>query len=176
MVIDELAEINRIVLAKKKFYAVVGEGTISGVPVLLSKPQTYMNLSGTSVRELACFLKLDPTDLIVVHDDLDLDPEIVRVKVGGGAGGHKGLQSVIENLGSAAFIRIRLGIGKPAVKEMIEGYVLDHFRKDELEGVAKAVQLACGAVEEIVSSGVQSAMSKFNLRGKSRRGGVGGND
>jgi PTH1 family peptidyl-tRNA hydrolase len=101
---------------------------------------------------------------VVVHDDLDLPFGTIRVKEGGGDGGHKGLQSVIEALGTDAFLRLRLGIGKPVTKDLVESYVLEPFGKEERDRLPLLLEKACGAVEEILSSGPQSAMNKFNIR------------
>jgi PTH1 family peptidyl-tRNA hydrolase len=166
MVIDELAAIYGIGMTKKKFDAMIGEGTIEGNSVVLVKPQTFMNLSGRSVSGLASFYKSTIEDLIVIHDDLDLDPGIIRVKIGGGTGGHKGLKSIVDCLGRIDFVRLRIGIGKPAIKERTEGYVLERFSREELEMAADTVHRACDAIGEIISSGAQSAMNKFNLRNK----------
>lgn len=174
MVIDELAEIHRIGITKNKHNALVGEGVIAGVPVVLAKPQTFMNLSGNSIRGLVGFFKPEMYDLIVVHDDLDLDPGIVRVKLGGGAGGHKGIKSIIESIGGADFVRVRMGIGKPLLKERTESYVLERFKSSELETTAEVVHRACDAVEEIISGGAQSAMNRFNTR--TRKTGLNGGE
>ncbi len=164
LVVDELAEIHGINLSKKKFNALTGEGILWGESAVLAKPQTFMNLSGTAVRGLFGFYKLAVRDLLVVHDDLDLEPGAVRIKAGGGAGGHKGLGSIIESLGEADFVRIRLGIGKPPMKEQTEGYVLQRFAPDELEQTAQAVHRACDVVEALIASGLQTAMNRFNSR------------
>jgi PTH1 family peptidyl-tRNA hydrolase len=103
---------------------------------------------------------------VVVHDDLDLPFGTIRVKEGGGDGGHKGLLSVIEALGTDAFLRLRLGIGKPVIKDLVESYVLEPFGKEERDRLPVLLEKACGAVEEILSSGPQSAMNKFNVRGE----------
>lgn len=166
MVVDEFAEIHRISIAKNKYGALVGEGVIAGNPVVLAKPQTFMNLSGNAVRGLVGFFKPGTHDLIVVHDDLDLDPGVVRVKFGGGTGGHKGIKSIIDCIGGPDFIRVRLGIGKPSLKERTESYVLERFRPGELESTADQVHRGCDAVEEIISKGVQTAMNRFNPRNR----------
>ena len=103
------------------------KGKINGTNILLAMPQTYMNLSGTAVRQLVAFFKADINNLIVIHDDLDLPLGTIRLKKGGGNAGHKGLASITENLGSSDFIRVRLGIGRPSDKSRIEGYVLEPF-------------------------------------------------
>jgi peptidyl-tRNA hydrolase, PTH1 family len=166
MVLDELAEIHRIDVTKKKFGALVGEGVLAGVSIVLVKPQTFMNLSGTAVRELFVFYKPEPKDLLVIHDDLDLEPGVVRIKLGGGAGGHRGLKSIIDCLGCPDFVRIRLGIGKPALKDRTESYVLERFAAGELEQTAAFVLRGCDAVEEILRSGLVPAMNRFNPRSR----------
>ena len=164
MVADRLALIYNFSFRRKKFDALFAEGSLSGVPVILLKPQTFMNLSGTAIGPLMRFLKTDPGDLIVVHDDLDLPFGILRIKDGGGDGGHKGLQSIIEALGTDAFLRLRCGIGKPAAKELVEAYVLEPFGKKEIDEIPPLLERACSALMEILTAGAQSAMNKFNVR------------
>jgi len=117
LVVDALADDCGIPIQKKKFEALLGDGRIAEHRVLLVKPQTFMNLSGMSLRQLLDFYQKTTDDLLVIHDDLDLSFGTVRVKVGGGDGGHKGIRSLIEHLGDANFIRVRLGIGKPPFRE-----------------------------------------------------------
>ena len=112
----------------KKFKAAIAEGTIAGEKVLLVKPQTFMNLSGQSVGEAMRFYKLSPSDVAVLYDELDLAPGKVRVKVGGGAGGHNGIRSLDQHIGNA-YRRVRIGIGHPGVKELVHSYVLGDFAK-----------------------------------------------
>ena len=169
MVADRLALIHNLSFRRKKFDALLAEGALSGVPVILLKPQTFMNLSGTAIGPLVRFLKTDPADLVVVHDDLDLPFGTLRIKDGGGDGGHKGLQSIIEELGTDAFLRLRLGIGKPAIKDLVEAYVLEPFGKEEIEQLSTLLERACSAVMEILAAGPQSAMSKFNVRGEDQK-------
>lgn len=164
MVVDELALRYAIHVSRKKFQAEIGEGMIAGSRAVLVKPQTYMNLSGLSVREAVSFFKTAPDRLIVIYDDLDLAPGRIQIRTGGGAGGHKGLRSVIEHLGTPDFIRVRLGIGKPERKEMVEDYVLQPFLKDELAGVASQILAASEAVSVILSAGLPEAMNRFNVK------------
>ena len=166
MVADRLALTHNLQFRRKKFDALFAEGAVSGVPVILLKPQTFMNLSGTAIGPLMRFLKTDPGDLVVVHDDLDLPFGSIRIKDGGGNGGHKGLQSIIEGLGTDAFLRLRLGIGKPATKDLVEAYVLEPFGKEEIEQLSGVLERACSAVMEILTAGPRSAMNKFNVRGE----------
>ncbi len=169
MVADRLALIHNLSFRRKKFDALLAEGVLSGVPVILVKPHTFMNLSGTAIGPMVRFLKTDPADLVVIHDDLDLPFGTLRIKDGGGDGGHKGLQSIIEELGTDAFLRLRLGIGKPAIKDLVEAYVLEPFGKEEIEQLSILLERACSAVMEILAAGPHSAMNKFNSRGEDQK-------
>ncbi len=164
LVLDELAEEHRISTGRKKFTADIGEGVIGGMSVILLKPRTFMNRSGLAVGQAASFFKIDPADIIVIHDDLDLAFGSIRIKEGGGHGGHKGLISVIDSLGTREFIRVRLGIGKPVLKEMVEDYVLQIFSRDEMTVLPGLLGRATEAVAGILTTGVQAAMCRFNVR------------
>ena len=164
MVLEALAGGLGIDLKQKSFDALWGKGKSAGADVLLVMPQTYMNLSGTAVSKLLAFFKADVNSLIVVHDDLDLSFGRVRLKIGGGNAGHKGLASIAENLGSCGFMRVRLGIGKPAEKSRIEGYVLEPFKSEELSLLPDVIQTAAGAVSEIILSGMEKAMAKYHKK------------
>ncbi len=151
MVLEKLATRLEVDLKQKSFNALWGKGKIAGKNVLLAMPQTYMNLSGNAVRRLLAFFKADINNLIVIHDDLDLPFGTIRLKTGGGNAGHKGLESIVENLGSSDFMRVRLGIGRPADKARIESYVLERFEPEEEAIVAAAIiQSAADAASEIV--------------------------
>ncbi len=163
--VDYLAGRQEIALLKRGFETIYGTGRIGDKPVLLAKPQTYMNLSGVALAKLLAYFKADCEDLIVIHDDLDLPFQTVRLKKGGGGGGHKGLASIIEDLGSPEFLRVRIGIGKPARKSMVERYVLSPFTGDELTVLPRVIALAGEAAREIVLSGIQSAMLKYHGKG-----------
>lgn len=161
MVLEKLARDFKIDLKQKSFDALWGKGKINGTDVLLAMPQTYMNLSGTAVRQLVAFFKADINNLIVFHDDLDLPFGTIRLKTGGGNAGHKGLASITENLGSSDFMRVRIGIGRPSDKSRIEGYVLEPFKSDEeLSMLPKIIQAASEASAEIVLSGTEKATAK----------------
>jgi PTH1 family peptidyl-tRNA hydrolase len=161
MVLEKLARDFKIDLKQKSFDALWGKGKINGADVLLAMPQTYMNLSGTAVRQLVAFFKADINNLIVFHDDLDLPFGTIRLKTGGGNAGHKGLASITENLGSSDFMRVRIGIGRPSDKSRIEGYVLEPFKSDEeLSMLPKIIQAASEASAEIVLSGTEKATAK----------------
>jgi len=161
MVLEKLARDFEIDLKQKSFDALWGKGKINGTDVLLAMPQTFMNLSGTAVRQLVAFFKADINNLIVFHDDLDLPFGTIRLKTGGGNAGHKGLASITENLGSSDFMRVRIGIGRPSDKSRIEGYVLEPFKSDEeLSMLPKIIQAASEASAEIVLSGTEKATAK----------------
>lgn len=164
MALDALAAQSDIALKQKSFNAFWGKGTIAGSSVILAEPQTFMNLSGTAVRQLQSFFKTDISNLIVIHDDLDLPFGAVRLKAGGGTAGHKGLASIESNLGTSEFLRVRLGIGKPVDKSRIEGYVLEPFRKEEQIELPELLQWAADAGTEIVLNGLQKAIGKYQTK------------
>ena len=164
MVLEKLAAGLEIELKQKSFNALWGKGKIAGKNVLLAMPQTYMNLSGRAVRELLAFFKADINNLLVVHDDLDLPFGTVRLKTGGGNAGHKGLESIVENLGSSDFMRVRIGIGRPTDKARIESYVLERFEPQEEAELKPAIQAAADATSEIILSDIQTAMVKYHTK------------
>jgi peptidyl-tRNA hydrolase, PTH1 family len=163
MVLGKLAQAFKIDLKQKSFDALWGKGKIEGNNILLAMPQTYMNLSGTAVRQLVAFFKADINNVIVIHDDLDLSFGTIRLKTGGGNAGHKGLNSITENLGSSDFVRMRLGIGRPSDKSRIEGYVLEPFQSDEeLSLLPSIIKTAADVGNEIILSGVEKAITKYH--------------
>lgn len=164
MVVDRLANDLGIRVTRSQFDALTGDGSMSGRRILLAKPQTYMNLSGRAVSGLLNFYKLEMDSLIVVHDDLDLPFETVRIKKGGGHGGNKGVMSIINQLGSPDFVRVRMGIGKPARKEMTDDHVLGRFSPEEMKVLPDILVRAADAVEAVVKAGLAAAMNEFNQR------------
>ncbi len=164
MVLEEIAARWEVPLKQKSFNALWNRGKITGKNVLLAMPQTYMNLSGNSVRALLAFFKVDVANLIVIHDDLDLPFGKIRLKVGGGDAGHKGLKSIIASLGSADFMRVRMGIGKPSEKTPVEDYVLQKFNSDESALLEQIIQSASEATADIIKSGMQQAMAKYHTK------------
>ncbi len=161
--IDYIADKHNIKIKKLKFKSVYGEGVIAGEKVYLAKPQTYMNLSGESVAELARFYKVPPERVIVINDDISLETGRIRVRAKGSAGGHNGLKSIIYLLGSNEFPRVKMGVGAPKREGGgLADYVLGRFAKDEIPVMEDAIIRACGAVEEIIKNGAESAMNKFN--------------
>jgi PTH1 family peptidyl-tRNA hydrolase len=164
MALEKLAAQWEIDLKQKSFDAFWGKGVIAGHNILLAEPQTFMNLSGTAVRQLQSFFKTDISNLIVIHDDLDLPFGSIRLKQGGGTAGHKGLASIESNLGTSGFMRVRLGIGKPVDKSRIEGYVLEPFRKEEQSVLPDVLGRAADASAEIILNGLQQAISKYQTK------------
>jgi len=164
MVLEKIATQWEVELKQKSFDALWNSGKVAGLNVLLAMPQTYMNLSGNAVRKLLAYFKADVNNLIVIHDDLDLPFGTVRLKTGGGNAGHKGLKSIVTCLGSADFMRVRLGIGKPSDKSRIEDYVLERFESKEASELQQIIQLAADAAIDIVISGMQTAMAKYHTK------------
>ena len=147
---------------KKECKAVTGHGFIGTEKVVLAKPQTFMNLSGEAVRELLNFYKCTAEDLIIIYDDIDLDVGKIRIRSHGSAGGHNGIKSIIQNIGTEEFDRIKIGVGhKPENFDLID-HVLGRFPKEQLEDVRDSVSRAVLACEEIIMAGAASAMNKYN--------------
>ena len=144
-----------------RFSGELAVGQLSGRSVVALKPQTYMNLSGRSAGPLAHFYRIPAERVIAIHDDIDLDPGRVKVKLGGGAGGHKGLLSLIEHLGSADFVRVRLGVGRPAVGD-VSDYVLSDFPADDDEVVEEMIARSTKAVRTVITRGAKEAMNRYN--------------
>jgi PTH1 family peptidyl-tRNA hydrolase len=160
---DALAEAHGLAFdPRKKSKARIAEGVISGKRVLVVKPQTYMNLSGSSVQGLAAFYKITPDRMIVVFDDLDLPLGTLRIRPTGGSGGHKGLTDIIRRLGTQDFPRIRFGIGRPPGRMDPAAYVLQGFSPDELPAVEQTVARALKAVETWLTDGIDTAMNRYN--------------
>jgi PTH1 family peptidyl-tRNA hydrolase len=164
MVLEKIAAQWEVDLKQKSFDALWNRGKIAGINVLLAMPQTYMNLSGNAARQLLAYFKMDMSNLIVIHDDLDLPFGKLRLKTGGGDAGHKGLKSITTCLGSADFMRVRMGIGKPADRTPVEDYVLQRFDSGETDLLQQIVHLAAEAVTDIVKSDMQQAMAKYHTK------------
>ena len=158
--IDLFSELAKIDIDKEAFKGLVGRGKVFDEDVYLLKPQTYMNLSGESVREIVSYFKIPTEDIIVIYDDLDLEPGKIRLRLSGSSGGHKGIQNIIENLGTENIKRIRIGIGKPTFDTI--DYVLGKPLKDERPLIDEAINNAVEALKEILKHNFDSAMNKFN--------------
>jgi PTH1 family peptidyl-tRNA hydrolase len=161
-VIDEMAETYNIPLNNKGFKAVYGTGRIGGERVILAMPQTFMNLSGESVRALMNFYKCTPEDLIVIYDDIYLDVGKLRIRAKGSAGGHNGMKNIIQNIGSENFVRVRVGVGEKPPKMDLADYVLSRFLNEELQDIRQGCTNACEAVGLIIEDDISTAMNRFN--------------
>lgn len=158
--IDYLAEKLGIKMSKLKFKGIYGEGFIGTEKCVLLKPQTFMNLSGQSVREAAEFYKIEPENIIVIYDDVTLDAGKVRIRPNGSAGGHNGMKSIIYLLNSDQFPRVRFGVGKPQYD--LADYVLGHFGDEDGVAVTRAIKNIEDILSVILKMGVSEAMSRFN--------------
>jgi PTH1 family peptidyl-tRNA hydrolase len=164
MAVDELANRGGIRVSRPEAKALVGRGKLAGVDILLAKPQTYMNLSGISVRELLQKYELAPQDLLVLWDEAQLPLGSIRISGEGSAGSHNGAKSVIGSLGTPVFTRLRLGCAPDHEVSSRKEYVLRPMRKAELEIAAEMISEAADAVEMILAQGIDAAMNKYNRR------------
>ena len=164
-VIDKLVEEYQVQQAGVKFNAMYGKGRIGGQPVILMKPLSYMNLSGGPIREMANYFKIDPeTEMIVVYDDIDLDPGQLRIRKKGSAGGHNGIKHIIQQLGTQNFVRIKVGVGAKPKGWDLADYVLGRFDKEDRALIEEAQERACKAVELILTDSVDAAMNEYNKK------------
>lgn len=161
MVLNYMSEKFNIPITKIKHKGLLGEGTIAGQKVLLLKPQTYMNLSGQSVRDVIEYYKIDLDKLIVIYDDIDIDTGSVRIRKKGSAGTHNGMKSIIYDIQSDEFPRIRIGIGRDDSMKL-EHYVLSKFKADEVTIIEEAIIKAAKAVEVTIERGIDKAMNEYN--------------
>ncbi len=161
--IDYIADELGVKIKKLKYKALYGECEISGERVLLVKPQTFMNLSGDSIVEFVSFFKIPVENVIIISDDISLATGRLRVRGKGSAGGHNGLKSIIYQLRSDQFPRVRIGVGSPEHEDYeLADYVLGRFTRDEIPLLEDTIKKADKAVREIISAGVGSAMNKYN--------------
>ena len=169
-VIDRLSEKYNIDVGTKKHRALIGKGVIAGQKVILAKPQTYMNLSGESIRSLLDYYKIDEEqELLIIYDDISLNPGQIRIRAKGSAGGHNGIKNIIAHLGSQVFPRIKVGVGeKPRGRDLAD-YVLGHFSKEEKGLMEEGYDNAVHAAEMIVSGSVEAAMNEYNRKKKEEK-------
>lgn len=161
--IDELVEEYRIVQSGEKFKAMYGKGMIGSEKVILMKPLTFMNLSGEAVRAFVDYFKIDvKEELIVVYDDIDLEPGNVRIRAKGSAGGHNGMKNIVKMLGTQEFTRVRIGVGAKPKGWDLADHVLSRFSKEDRQLIDEAVDHSCKAIRCIVEEGVDAAMNQFN--------------
>ncbi len=166
-VIDRLADKYNIAVDVKKHRALLGKGVIEGQKVILAKPQTYMNLSGESIRSLVDYYKIDGEhELLVIYDDINLGVGQLRIREKGSAGGHNGIKNIIAHLGTQVFPRIRVGVGEKPSRYDLADYVLGHFSKAEKELMDEGYDHAVKAVGMILSGRIGDAMSEYNRKKK----------
>ena len=161
-VIDILADCLGTTVEEKKFKGLYGKGVIGGQKVLLLKPQTFMNLSGESLRAASDFYKVDPDHMIIIYDDISLDPGQLRIRLKGSAGGHNGIKNIIAHLGTQEFPRIKVGVGSKPPKMDLADYVLSRFSKEDQAVMEEACKEAAKAVQTMISQGAETAMNRFN--------------
>ncbi len=164
LVIRDLARGVRIRINKKGFYSLFGKGAIEQQPVLLAMPVTYMNLSGKAVKSLVKQQKIALEDLLVVCDDVNLELGVIRLKASGSPGGHNGLSSIVDSLGTRNFARLRVGVGVPAGKKDLTGHVLGNFKSSEIKVLNQTVERAVNCCRVWASAGPVTAMNRFNWR------------
>jgi PTH1 family peptidyl-tRNA hydrolase len=164
LVVDRLAARHGIRMTRKECQALIGQGTIAGKPVLLAKPQTYMNLSGVAISPLMQRNEIPPVDLILVYDDLDLPWENLRIRPKGSGARHNGINDVIDKLGTKDFPRIRLGVHPGHALSSGKDYLLSRFTRQQNETLDAFVDLGADAAESVIAEGVEKSMAKFNRR------------
>lgn len=164
LVIDRLAQQTRITQKQRKFNALLLRGRIGDEQVILMKPLTYMNLSGGAVKKVSDYFRLSLQDLIVVHDDLDLDFGRFKIKKGGGDAGHKGIGSIIDQVADDAFLRVRIGIGRPEQGGEVIDYVLDPLNKSERTLLPEVLDQASLLIQTLIKNGVDAAMNAFHRK------------
>lgn len=160
--VSRLAAVHGLAFARRQKNARVAQGTIGGCPVLLAIPQTFMNESGRAVAPLARFYRVPTENLLVIYDDLDLPPGSLRLRPEGSSGGHRGMRSVIEHLGTQAFPRLRIGIGRPPGQMDPADYVLQDFSSEEDAIIEEAIERAVAAIQTWLTEGLEKAMSLYN--------------
>lgn len=164
-VIDALADVAGISVIERKHKAIIGKGVLDGQRVILMKPQTYMNLSGESVRDVIDYYKVDETqELIVISDDTSLDVGNIRVRKKGSAGGHNGLKNIIAHLGHDTFMRVKMGVGEKPKGYDLADYVLGHFTGDERKVMDEAAKSAIEAIRMMMAGEIDRAMNQFNRK------------
>ena len=163
-VIDKIAKDCDMKISQSKFKGIYTTEQINGEKVIFLKPQTYMNSSGESVVEFRNFYKIPDNNIILIYDDIDLEPGTIRIRKSGGPGTHNGMKSVVSSLGTKSFIRVRVGIGTPKYKSDLTNYVIGAIPEEEKEKLEEGINIAAEAVQEILQSGIDIAMNKFNTR------------
>ncbi len=164
LLVDYLAKRLDIELTRVQNRAIIGKSKLEDKLIILAKPQTYMNNSGSSIMSLVKYYKINTPDLMVVHDDVDLTFGSIRIRPGGSSPGHRGVDSVIKAVGSKEFPRMRLGIGRPPGNKSTQAYVLERFLPGELDFLDGIINKGADAVQDFIKNGLESAMNRFNSR------------
>lgn len=164
MVVETLAREHSVRINDRKYRSKIARAEVSGQQVILAMPQTYMNLSGLAVKDLLNGLRLRPEQMIVVYDDLDLNLGDIRVRPQGSAGTHKGMKSIVQEINSTSFPRVRVGIGPKNENQDAAEFVLAEFSSEEMNIVKPVIEKACTAVKMIVAGDIQKAMNEFNRK------------
>lgn len=164
--IDALAEDYSISVNKSKFKALYGEGRVGSKKAILVKPQTYMNLSGESVKAFATWYKIKEEDILIIYDDVSLPPGKLRIRTKGSAGGHNGIKSIIQHLGTNEFERIKIGIGEKPQGWNLADYVLSRFTNAEQKIMNETMDDVVGATNTIMEKGIEDAMNKYNPKAR----------
>jgi len=159
--LDRLAEAWGLSFSRRKHKALLAQGEIGGLRVILTKPQTFMNLSGETVERMARFYKVPPENILVIYDDLDLPVGRIRLRPEGGSGGHKGMKSIMEHLGCNGFPRLRVGIGRPVHGDPVD-YVLGDFTPDEQITIDEVYERVVFAMELWLAEGIVAVMNRYN--------------
>ena len=162
--INKISEKYNIEVTKNKFEGLYGKGEIEGEKVILLKPQTYMNLSGHAVRKFMDFFKIEPEKIVIIFDDIDIEKGQIKIRKKGSGGSHKGMQSVVQMLGTEEIARIRVGIGSPENKKDMIEYVISKISKEEKELLEPGIEKAKEAVKIIIKEGLDKAMNKYNSK------------
>jgi PTH1 family peptidyl-tRNA hydrolase len=164
LVVDDVAETWSITINQKKFNVEFGRGRIKGIDTILVKPQAYMNKSGPPVRQVSDYFKISYRDMLIIHDDIDLEFGRLKIKEKGGHGGHNGVRSLIDAWGEDAFVRLRVGVGRSGDHGNVVNHVLGRFGRQEKAALEKVVDRARDAVETILCEGAKEGMNRFNDR------------
>lgn len=162
MTLDVLADRYHIDVSEKGHKALIGKGVIEGNKVILVKPQTFMNLSGESIRSVLDYYKAEPSEFIVIYDDISLEPGSLRIRKKGSAGGHNGIKNIIAHLGTQEFPRVRVGVGAKPPRMDLADYVLGRFSKGEKERMEQAYRDGAAAAVSMMTEGIDAAMNHFN--------------
>ena len=164
MTLDALADKYNIDVREKAFKGLIGKGVIEGNKVILVKPQTYMNLSGECIRQVMDYYKVDPSEFIVIYDDISLVPGGIRIRKKGSAGGHNGIKNIIAHLGTQEFPRVRIGVGEKPARMDLADYVLGHFTDEDWKTMGERLETAGEIIKSFCLAGIDITMNQYNKK------------